>query len=173
MKRWLMATLAALILMAGLASLPGCAKKPVTAGPRDSEEATIRVRNGSSLVLELQDNATAKWEHDSNAKEWAQNKTRSRSHLVIQVTHTGTCKAVPTNPTSVHVVHVQGVMFELRLRNRKTRIRDHGRLALDSNMLVYRPTSGDDYISEIWIDGARICTFKSKDELTHMDLKRQ
>jgi hypothetical protein len=64
-------------------------------------------------------------------------------------------------------------MFELRLRNRKTRIRDHGRLALDSNMLVYRPTSGDDYISEIWIDGDRICTFKGKDELTHMDLKRQ
>lgn len=174
MKRTLMATLATVTLVMGLAWLTGCGGNKDVAGPRGSEEATIRVRNGS-LVLELRDEATAKWEHDANGKEWTQNKTKNGAGFVIQIEHRGTCETIPGTGTDVDVVHAQGIKFELRFRSRKTRVKDRqdSLTRVSDHILEYKPNLGNDYISEIWIDGDRICTFKDKNELTHMDLKRQ
>ena len=173
MKRCLMATLATVTLVMGLTSLVGCGGNKGVVGPRGSEEATIRVRNGS-VELELRDEPDAEWEQDADTLEWTQ-KGRSRPgpDLDIVIKTTATCNPLPNNPKSVRVVHADGTTVELKLHQQKTRAKVFVVFQSTAKILKYAPSaSRDDFIKEIWVKNSLICTFTNAQQLEYMDLKR-
>ena len=144
-------------------------------GKRDSEEATIRVRNGSLQVC-LKDDDSAEWEQDAKTMEWRQkDRIKSKAHFNIVIKSGEPCKGtIPDKPSIVHIFHGDGVVIRLILRAKRTHVVDRGRLELDKTkkILEYKAESdATDYIEEIWIQGKQICTFTDADDLDYMDLK--
>ena len=181
MKRCLMATLATSALAMALTLLGGCGGNKGTGGPGEgttgSEEATIRVRNGS-MVVELRDDPDAEWVHDPDTLEWTQ-KDRTRPQgkpdLDITINTTATCNALPNNPRRVRVIHGDGTTVELKLQGQKTRVKTVVVSNPAKQELMYPPlATRDDFIKEIWVNNetSATCTFTTAQQLGYIDLKR-
>jgi hypothetical protein len=177
-----MAILGTVTLVMGLTSLVGCGGNQGLGGggggggPRGSEEATIRVRNGS-LVVELRDEPDAEWVHDPETLEWTQ-KDRSRPQgkpdLDLVINTTATCSPF-NNPRRLRVIHGDGTTVELKLQGQKTRVKMVVVSKGTKQELTYPPlATRDNFIKEIWVNNANspTCTFTESQPLVYMDLKR-
>lgn len=185
MKRCLMATLATITLAMALTLQAGCGGNQgaggfggtTGGGTTGSEEATIRIRNGS-LVVEFPDDRDAEWVHDPDTLEWTQ-KDRSRPlgkpDLDIAINTTATCNALPNNPRRVRVIHGDGTTVELKLQGQKTRVKLIVVSKSPKQELIYPPlATRDNFIKEIWVNNETTptCTFTTAQQLGYIDLKR-
>ena len=184
MKRCLMAV-ATITLVTGLALLAGCGGDKGVGGaggggggrPAGSEEATIRVRNGS-LVVELLDEPDAEWVYDTATLDWTQkdrDRPQGKPDLDIVINTSATCNALPNNPRRVRVIYGDGTTVELRLQGQKTRVKMVVVSRATKHVLTYPPlATGDNFIKEILVnnDNSPTCTFTQAQPLVYMDLKR-
>jgi hypothetical protein len=179
-----------LVMCLGLSSIAGCGgdnrgqnppvvppspSPPPPPPPPDSEEAPIRVKNGS-IDLEL---VTRDGEWQQSAGEWGQkDRSRGKDDLDITVAHVGgSCSKQTAETSRLYLVYNDGVEIQFKSQTQRIKVSSDpaNKITKHSDRRLQYVAPGEPdrtkfFIKKILIGNTKetLCTFTKWEQLTHI-----